>query len=334
MPANNHEQILFLRLQAGNLTAYVKYSQILVVNTFVSNMPFSITPNSPTHLFMCFFHSILYQFNRNARKYYLDQKCCKKRGSLQSLSSRESYNLLRHIIVDKENKFLYCYVPKVASSNIKRMILTIQGRSESADAIKHFDQRGFEFLSDFSILEREHIVKTFYKFVFVRNPLFRLVSAYRNKFQQVNNNFHLDYGRKIVKRYRTNSSLQSVDGDDVTFQEFVKYVIDEASQKMNEHWMPMYDICQPCVIQYDFVGSFEFLDIDVKKLLQKLNVSSRISLPKKQIFYQQTLTKKNVAVFYRNITADEFRSVHRQYIKDFKCFGYGFLNTLQSQPRR
>ena len=216
----------------------------------------------------------------------MDRKCCGKKNisSLESLSEREASNLFRHIIVDKKNNFLYCFVPKVASSNMKRLILTLQGKSENSDAIKHFDQRGFEFLGDFSVPERRRLVKTLFKFMFVRDPLGRLVSAYRNKFQSVNLQFHRMYGTKIVQRYR------------------------------------------------EKVGSFEYLDMDASALLDKINASGRVSFPKKQAFYKTQLKKGDELEFYKNLTLDQYESLHRKYKKDFNCFGYEFPKNIRILP--
>ena len=267
----------------------------------------------------------------------MDRKCCgqKNISSLESLSAREASNLFRHIIVDKKNNFLYCFVPKIASSNMKRLILTLQGKSENSDAIKHFDQRGFEFLGDFSMPERRRLVKTLFKFMFVRDPLGRLVSAYRNKFQSVNLQFHRMYGTKIVQRYREKAggvSSQRAQGHDVTFPEFARYVIDEPAQNMNEHWMPIYDVCQPCVVPYDFVGSFEYLDLDASALLDRINASGRVSFPKKQAFYKTQLKKSDELEFYKNLTLDQYESLHRKYKKDFNCFGYEFPKNIRILP--
>jgi dermatan 4-sulfotransferase 1 len=229
--------------------------------------------------------------------------------------------------VDRKNKLLYCYIPKVASSNIKRLILTLQNLTDDSNAIKYFDQRGFEFLSDVTPHERNHFVSTFFKFLFVRQPLDRILSAYRNKFQEKNVQFELLFGREIVRKYRKPSVTSNRKGH-VTFQEFVRYLIDKENplQQMNEHWMPMYELCQPCYMNYDFVGSFEDLDFDTSALLAKLHAPKRVTFPKKQSFYGKHLDKKGVARFYMNLTAEEYKSLHGRYMDDFKCFSYKFSN--------
>ena len=268
-------------------------------------------------------------------------KCCQKGESILDLSKRQLENLLQHIIVDRKNKLLYCYIPKVASSNMKRLILTLQNYTDDSNAIKYFDQRGFEFLSDVPTKERGEILKTFFKFLFVRNPLDRILSAYRNKFEKVNTKFQVAFGRDIVRLYRNQRFLETknVKGNDVTFQEFARYLIDKriVFEDMNEHWMPMFELCQPCYIKYDFIGSFEHLGFDTTALLAKLQASKTIQFPRKQSAYGRPLDEDQIKQYYQNLTADEYSELHSRYINDFKCFSYKFFASLgnaQNQPKQ
>ena len=206
---------------------------------------------------------------------------------------------------------------------MKRLILTLQNYTDDSNAIMDFDQRGFEFLSDVTPGERDHMMKTFFKFLFVRNPLHRILSAYRNKIVNGNAQFELQYSRPIMRKYRKLNANQ-VNGKVVTFQEFVRYLIDNETyvNTMNEHWMPMYELCQPCYINYNFVGSLENLDLDISALLEKLHAPEKISFPRKQSFYRTSSDKRAVSGFYRNITTEQYKSLNGRYMNDFKCFGY------------
>ena len=280
------------------------------------------------------------KFYRKARLDAL-QKCCPQQLSLQRLSEQEAKNALRHIIVDRKNKLLYCYIPKVASSNMKRLILTLQNYTDNSNAIKYIDHQGFEFLSDVTASEKDHMIKTFFKFLFVRHPLHRMLSAYRNKFIEPNAQFELQYGRKIVQKYRIPSvPINQVNGKNVTFQEFIRYLIDKETyvQEMNEHWMPMYELCQPCYINYNFIGSFESLTLDTNALLTKLHAPDNIAFPIKQSFYGTSINREAVATFYRSITTEEYKSLHGRYMNDFKCFAALMLvflkaSNLATKPR-
>ena len=72
---------------------------------------------------------------------------------------------------------------------------------------------------------------------------------------------------------RTNAAANSR-GDDVSLGEFLQYVAESRVEDMNEHWMPFYELCQPCAVSYDFVGSFENLELDANQVLKELKLSS------------------------------------------------------------
>jgi len=114
----------------------------------------------------------------------------------------------------------------------------------------------FRRLDNYTSEEIRYRLDHFMKFMFVRHPLERLLSAYRNKFNQNYSSseyFRSRYGRQIIKQYRTNATEESLaKGHDVTFGEFVQYIIDPRTlsrASFNEHWRPMHDLCLPCSIQ-------------------------------------------------------------------------------------
>ena len=111
-------------------------------------------------------------------------------------------------------------------------------------------------------------LKTYFKFLIVREPLDRLLSAYRNKFENKQNTyFHEKFGKLIVKRFRKNASNSS--GNDVTFAEFVEYILSPKTKKpLNEHWRPIHELCSPCQIKFDMIGKFETLQHDSNYILK------------------------------------------------------------------
>ena len=102
--------------------------------------------------------------------------------------------------------------------------------------------------------ERRRALKVTTKFLVVRHPLDRLVSAYRNKFEFGDpDKFPLKYGRHIVRQYRENATEMALrTGADVTFVEFLTFLTREPLG--DGHWVRQYDQCQPCVVKYDFIG--------------------------------------------------------------------------------
>ncbi|XP_028401380.1 carbohydrate sulfotransferase 14-like [Dendronephthya gigantea] len=270
------------------------------------------------------------KFQRNERVFTL-RKCCKEYG-FDEFPEERSAQLLRNVIVDRKNRFLYCYVPKAASSNMRRLVLALQGRVENPDAIEEFDRRGFEFLGDFNASQRNEMIKTYFKFLFVRHPLERLVSAYRHRVVGKRTDLHRRYGIYIVKKYRGLNSSEPVKGDDVTFREFIKYLLDTKTDNMNGHWKPIFNICHPCLIPYEFIGSVQNVDIDASALLEKINSSRKVSFPKRQEYYNP-LTKQEALFYYRNVTYREMQQLRWLYRKDFQCFLFGREHQIQTLPK-
>ncbi|TMS20480.1 Carbohydrate sulfotransferase 14 [Larimichthys crocea] len=167
--------------------------------------------------------------------------------NIWSLSPLQRKTVLQHILVNDQYHFLYCYVPKVACSNWKRVLKVLSGALESVDVNSKMNHHSdLVFLSSLKPEEIRYRLKHYFKFMFVREPMERLLSAYRNKFGEIQS-YQKKYGVEIVKRYRKSRAKDApIKGDDVTFGEFVRYLLDEDVERMNEHWMPMYNLCQPC----------------------------------------------------------------------------------------
>lgn len=55
---------------------------------------------------------------------------------------------------------------------------------------------------------------------------------------------------------------------------------------MNEHWMPVYHLCQPCAVRYDFVGSYERLEADANQVLEWVRAPPHVRFPARQAWYR------------------------------------------------
>ena len=54
----------------------------------------------------------------------------------------------------------------------------------------------------------------------------------------------------------------------VTFQEFVKWVIDTNPEVMDSHWRPMYKLCSFCARTYDIILKYENLVLETQQFLK------------------------------------------------------------------
>ncbi|XP_028809722.1 carbohydrate sulfotransferase 11 isoform X2 [Denticeps clupeoides] len=237
---------------------------------------------------------------------------------------------LKHLVVDEEHELIYCYVPKVACTNWKRMMMVLSGRGKYTDPMQipsneaHVSSN-LKMLSQYNIAEINHRLKSYLKFLFVREPFERLVSAYRNKFTlRYNTSFHKRYGTRIVRRYRKNATAEALQtGADVKFCEFAEYLTDPVTQQeapLNEHWQTVYSLCHPCHIHYDLVGKYETLEDDSNYLLKLAGVADWLRFP---TYTKSTRTTDQMtAMFFQNISAQHQAQLYQLYKLDFLMFNY------------
>ncbi|NXO40822.1 CHSTE sulfotransferase, partial [Locustella ochotensis] len=239
--------------------------------------------------------------------------------------------VLQHLLVSDKYRFLYCYVPKVACSNWKRVVKVLHGALESVDVkVKMDHKRDLVFLGDMEPEEISYRLKHYYKFIFVRNPIERLLSAYRNKFGEMKE-YQLKYGVEIIRRYRKNGGNSA--GDDVSFSEFLQYLLDEDVERMNEHWMPIYNLCQPCAVRYDFIGSYEQLHADANHVLERIQSPSSIRFPERQAWYKP-VTAETLHYYLCSIPRRLLRELLPKYILDFSLFAYPLPNVTSESCRQ
>ncbi|XP_075783214.1 carbohydrate sulfotransferase 14 [Pelodiscus sinensis] len=251
--------------------------------------------------------------------------------SIWELSAGQRRTMLKHILVSDKYRFLYCYVPKVACSNWKRILKVLDGALENVNVKLKMDHKNdLIFLSDMKPDEISYRLKHYYKFIFVRDPMERLLSAYRNKFGEIKE-YQLKYGVEIIKRYR--KSAQKSTGDDVTFSEFLQYLLDEEAERMNEHWMPIYNLCQPCAVRYDFIGSYERLNMDADYILEHIRAPSFIRFPERQSWYKP-VTQETLHYYLCNTQRGLIKELLPKYILDFSLFAYPLPNVTSEFCRQ
>ena len=247
--------------------------------------------------------------NQKARKQRLHDYCLTH--TFNEKPNREEF---QYIAVDDKNKILFCALQKVASTTWLRLLKDVLG-------IKGKRWEVIPRLSEHSEEEMSFKLKTYFKFFFVREPLERLLSAYKHKFIQTP-----DYTEKIRKNIVQALRPQEYEprGENyVSFSEFIQYFSSNISR--NQHWRQYEKICHPCAINYDFIGHFETMGADGPVALKLAGIDGRATFPP---IYESTGSDE-VLEYYSQVPPRYIRKLGEQYRSDFEMFGYEYLGSVK-----
>ncbi|XP_026321132.1 carbohydrate sulfotransferase 11 isoform X1 [Hyposmocoma kahamanoa] len=163
-------------------------------------------------------------------------------------------------------------------------------------------------------------------FLIVRHPLERLASAYNDKIVHAwPMSFHDKMGSRIVKKYRkqVNGRPSPPDPKYPLFEEFVKYVLDEAKSKkpLDMHWTPYNEFCTPCKFNFDVILKFETLDEDQRYLIQLAHLQDVVK-PEWKNSGKGKDTMHNINHLYARLSGPQLDGLFDLYRYDFTLFNY------------
>ncbi|XP_070548227.1 carbohydrate sulfotransferase 11-like [Ptychodera flava] len=264
---------------------------------------------------------------------------CRSKGIEGAMYDKYSlYFLPKYAIFNREHKLMFCGIPKAGVSSWKKVFLQLEGIyngifNSSADLhhyfVHHNDKQKYNYLRYSPYDERKNIVDTYLKFTSTRNPFERLLSAYRQKFEEknvFNKGFRRKFGPKISARSRNFNSEE----DTVTFPEFIDYILHQYKSHSfpNIHWAPMHKLCHPCHINYDMVVKFETLQADARHLLQLANISNIVEFPEGDTHATNSSHSAKLKYYYSQLNRETIDAIYRMYEPDFILYGYGYPKEL------
>ena len=272
------------------------------------------------------------EVNRLRRELILHQ--CTKHPELNQGGITD--NTYRHIYVNDKHKLLYCFIPKVGCSNWKRVLMILNGSTKtfsemSSDEV-HFSN-GMKRLAGFTHREQQHKLQTFKKFVYVRNPFVRVLSAFNNKYGDVvqyrKEKYFQGFAKTIMKQFRPHATMKELKtGENITWTEFVQFLTQPKRPFFDDHWEEMFKTCLPCKIKYDYVGNLETVPEDAKYMLTDLQLDSLVKFPSKGNSHPTNSTAEFERAF-RNLPKENLKKLWKIYEKDFEIFGYPKPNFIE-----
>lgn len=172
-------------------------------------------------------------------------------GSKASIQSADARGC-----VDLEMGFFCNRVPKAANSTVVSSLATLKlGRTTGSKEAKRLFRNPSELTAN-ELARFEQL----YKFVFVRNPYARTLSAYLDK---VHRKRQGSSGLEVVGQV---DRQQARDG----FREFLQS-LQHGKLFSNAHWAPQTSILLIPVERFDFIGRVETLDNDLNQVLERFS---------------------------------------------------------------
>ncbi|XP_072899586.1 carbohydrate sulfotransferase 10 isoform X1 [Hemitrygon akajei] len=256
-----------------------------------------------------------------------------KNASIRNLThSSITHFVLDRIFVCDKHKILFCQTPKVGNTQWKKVLIVLNGEFKSIEdipepLIHNHEKNGLPRLSSYSAPEVTKRLNTYFKFLIVRDPFERLISAFKDKFLK-NPRFEPWYKFKIapaiIQKYRRNRT----ETKGLQFDDFIRYLGDPNHKwldvKIGEsiiHWATYVELCAPCEIKYDIIGHHETLEKDAPYIIKKAGISNLVSYPQ----IPPGITKYNrtkVEQYFAGISKRDIKRLAARFQGDFKLFGY------------
>ncbi|KAI6649659.1 Carbohydrate sulfotransferase 8-like [Oopsacas minuta] len=279
------------------------------------------------------------------RRNSVEEKCRKIQSESNYLLNTRAGDYFMRFNDDYE--VLNCVVPKAGSHIWAIKFASMLGYEGK---LKYSKFNLFEYLSP--PLDTARRVQTYTKFFVYRHPFERLVSGYCSKFS--GNNFYLAarYAKDIITvNYLEDKSKAQMSLDEqeikkqeqriklrgrdlnITFLEFVTWVASfldrDMLKKLNPHWSPITQLCNPCMSNYDILIDHDFIAEESQILVDYLQKNNESNIPIYFEKYPRTATREKCNEYFRDIPHNLREKLHQIFLNDFILYGYTYNGDSQ-----
>jgi hypothetical protein len=213
--------------------------------------------------------------------------------------------------------YLYQPIPKCACTTIKTLLIELEGLPVDSNVWRRHQKEynGFPGTDHLPIQEQCDIFEgrtPTFKFVIVRNPYSRLVSAYSDKIRR-------NPAPYLIRKIKKAAADQGVAlSDPITFEQFITVVSRQSLEEMDGHYRPQYFEGRFGIVKYDFVGRMEAMPYDLMYAFE------RIGAPESVI--ARANERHNVAgasfTLWETVSAEALQSFLATFAIDFDVLQY------------
>lgn len=233
---------------------------------------------------------------------------CRKKSKLTKLpaTQKKASQVLSSIAVNHKLNFLYCKIPATGVEeweHLLEVILEKENVTLQVPVLYHQDFGNKMALSKYNLTSMEALLKAYTKVVFIRDPFHRLISAYMHRL-----------------------------AENLTFGEFIDYILYIGLKNASVEWTPLVKLCHPCLVQYDYIIMFGFLGNEVHHLMLRTGFPDNIQMPEfmdskfqwtytwleEQMFSELSLVQKKRLCHFFQFDFDAF-AFSRSLLWDLIC---------------
>ena len=256
------------------------------------------------YFLICFIFQVKSPQKDTGIKEHLSHACeVMKEENITQFQDIESLHRAKWAI-SKKFKLIACMNMKAGSTNILRVLYTLDHLAKYTDTNKIGKGRARH---DKHVVPRyetkesfEKQFKSYKKFMFVRDPIERLLSAYRAG---------LPHGM-----FKWNN---------MTFKAFLENVAIKSDRNINGHVVSFSRKCSPCSIKYDFIGLTDSYGEDMRTILKSVGAATYVTLPQRnQTGYRKRKSSEALQTYLKENPKSLLRKIYEKFYWDYFLFGF------------
>jgi len=254
------------------------------------------------------------------------------------------YNELK-LQIEPVHKLMYCDLPKAGSSVwMKIMLFLSKGTAWKGGNVHKESMVQNSFLYSYLPDDQMEMLKSHYKFMFVRHPFERLLSGFRNKVSHIGertfdknvwveihkgNQFEMEFGKDAkvnldLTKYNAASQMLDIE----SFHTFIHYLIARGPggdhdgkvwDTRQKHWRRVIDVCKVCSIDWDFIGKTEYFNDDHNWMFKNLGILDKIGMKTDD---RSVYGQNHFYQYYEGLSKETIKKLYELYRPDFELFGY------------
>lgn len=216
---------------------------------------------------------------------------------------------LRNLFPIERLGVIYCSIPKAGTTAWKRILLAglghIDDLNEYPGKINPLFDKLVKPLSRYNKSEATRMLLNYKKFIFVRDPLQRMLSLFLDK-------------ALASHAFRLKQDTFEVFLDDILQRE-----IKIKSNGVDAHWTHAAFLCYPCDIKYDFIGRLETSSRDSQYVFDNFftNFTKKLNMTRQHHGINST-SEDNRQKYIGNTNVTILNEIVKKYELDFDLFGY------------